>query len=782
MSGGSVLFARLGRSAARRRWWVVAAWSAVLLAGLVFSGPLFDRLTTVDSLRGDAESVRAEQQIADLVDAGPVLFAVVAGVDPYHPDVVADVSRVADQVRAMPEVGDVADLYTSPGGQIGADNRSTLIRVELVEHLPDDRLAQAEDRVRAALNTIRAPSVLVGGDHLAERAFGEQALADLVVGESVAFAVLLVALVVIFGGVLAASLPVSVAIVAVSATMLALLGVSAITPVGEYSLNIVTLLGIGLAVDYALLIVARYREERATGLATMAAVEAAMSHAGRAVAFAGTGVAVALVGLAAFGEPLLASMAVGGTLVALISTLLALTLVPALIAVAGDRIPPAGAQTAVTRAVAAIRQRWSRLRPRWSTSPTPAQPAEPASRPTVQLGSASRPTVLLGSASRPTVLLGSASRPTVLSGSASRPTVLLRLATLAQRRPGPIAALTIAGLILLALPLLGASFANSDARALPAQAEARRAYETYRSLFAPEPVPVTVVAIADAASVPVREYLNQLNQLPGVQRLDLRPDVPAGAVIIDLVPTGDGASAHALVRAVRSAGAPFPALVAGPAAEVVDYQDSVASRLPYLAIVLVVAMVVLLYLMTGSLVVPVKAVVLNALTFLASVGVVVALFGWGWGEAVLGFDSWGAVDLTTPLLLFVFLLGLTMDYEVFLLSRIKEEYDQHHDNDRAVLTGIARSGPVVTAAAWCITIVFLGFAAGDLVAVKELGVGMAVAVILDVTVIRGLLLPAAMTLLGDLNWWSPAPRTRARLRALAARAVGSVAALRRSPP
>ena len=168
----------------------------------------------------------------------------------------------------------------------------------------------------------------------------------------------------------------------------------------------------------------------------------------------------------------------------------------------------------------------------------------------------------------------------------------------------------------------------------------------------------------------------------------------------------------------------------------------------------------MLFLLTRSVLIPVKALLLNALTFVATLGVLVAVFQWGWGEPVLRFESWGGVDLTTPLLLFVFLFGLSMDYEVFLLARIKEEWDgrprrRRVDNDRAVLAGITRSGPVITAAALCITIVFLGFAAGGLVAVKEIGVGMAIAVLLDVTVVRGLLLPATMTLLGEWNWWAP---------------------------
>jgi len=692
------VFATLGRFSYRRRWWVLGAWVVVLMAGVGLGGQLFDRLRTVDSLRPDAESMVADQRVKVLVADGPVVYAVVSGRDVFDPVLVDSVTRVAHQIATIRGVADVDSLYTSPGGRIGTDNASTLVTVDLAEDLPDADLELTEDLVRTALRGIDAPSVLVGGDHLAERAFGEQAVRDLAVGESIAFAVLLLALVVFFGGVAAASVPLVVAVVGVSATLLALLGLSALTEIGEYSVNIVTLLGIGLAVDYALLIVARFREELAGGLDRPTAVETAMARAGRAVAISGAAVAVALASLMAFGEPLLASMALGGATVALLTTLLALTAVPALIAVLGRRIPPAGAESWVTRLGAAL-------------SPRRAKP---------------------------------------------RRALLVRLAAVAQRSPALVAGAAAFGLLVLAFPLVGANFANSDARSLPTSLEERRSYDAYESLFSTgQASPVTIVATIDATSPALGDYLNGLLRLGDAIRVDLRPDVPNGSVIIDIVPKGStgGAESRRLVREVRTAGAPFPVAVTGPAAEVVDYQESVSSRLAYLLAAVVFAMVVLLSVLTRSIVVPLKAVVLNVLTYVATMGVLVAIFQWGWGEPILRFESWGALDLTTPLLLFVFVFGLSMDYEVFLLSRIKEEHDRHGDNDDAVLTGIARSGPVVTAAAVCISIVFLGFAAGELVAVKEIGVGMTLAIILDVTVVRGLLLPAAMSLLGERNWW-----------------------------
>jgi RND superfamily putative drug exporter len=429
-----------------------------------------------------------------------------------------------------------------------------------------------------------------------------------------------------------------------------------------------------------------------------------MSRAGRAVAISGLAVAVALGGLAAFAEPLLSSMALGGAAIALLTTALALTAVPALLAVVGGRIPPAGTSTWVTQLVEGVRRRL------------------PGSK----------------------------------VGLAERRTLLVRLAGSAQRRPGFVAVATTLGLFLLALPLVGANLGNSDARALPVSLEERRAYDEYQALFSGGRArPVTIVAKVSATSPQLRDYLNQLSQHPQVFRLDLRTDVPEGSVIIDLTPKGEsgGPESRRLVESIRADHAPFARLVTGPAAEVVDYQRSVSSRLPLAVVVVVLVMLGLLFALTRSLVVPLKAMLLNALTFVATLGVLVVVFQWGWGEKVLRFESWGGLDLTTPLLLFVFIFGLSMDYEVFLLARIKEEYDRRGDNDRAVLLGITRSGPVVTAAAVCITIVFLGFAAGGLVAVKEIGVGMAVAIFLDVTVVRGLLLPAVMSLLGDLNWW-----------------------------
>ncbi|WP_433212571.1 MMPL family transporter [Dactylosporangium sp. CS-047395] len=676
---------------AKYRWAIVGFWLAVTVAGAVFGGGLFDRLATTGTNRADSESAVGQARIDELAPSGSMVFAVVEGFEPYDPRLIATVSAAAQEIRAMPGVKEVNDLYTGVGGGIGADNRSVSVRVELEPGLAEAPREALEDRVRARLQQIQAPSVLVGGTKLAERAFADQSVHDLAIGESVAFAFLLVALYLFFGGVLAAALPIAVTVASVTGSLLVLLGLSHVTKVSEYSLNVVTLLGIGLAVDYSLLIVARYREERLRH-EPAEALDVAVRRAGRAVVISGLAVTLTLAGLTAFAEPLLAAVALGGAAVVALATVAALTLVPALIALSGDRITPAA------------RVRWGGL--------------------------------------------------------------LARLAKRAQREPARVALLATVALLVLAAPLLGANLANSDARALPSSNEARRAYDVMETKFqnnAAPPVSVLLQAGADRAEV--RDLMNRIaaDLRAELVRQDVRSDVPAGWTILDLTPKGGvgGSEGYDLVRRVRAMATPFPKWVTGPAAEVVDYRASLAGRLPAAALVVLLVTMALLFALTRSVLIPIKAVLMNLLTLAATLGVLIVLFQWGWGQVPLFFDSWGGLDLTTPVLLFVFIFGLSMDYEVFLLARIKEEYDARPDTDRAVLRGIARSGPVVTAAAICIGIVFLGFAAGGLVAVKEIGVGMAVAILIDVTIVRGLLLPALMGMLDRWNWWAPKLRRRA---------------------
>ncbi len=729
------MFGRLGAAMVRLRWVVIGAWLALAVVGGVFGGKVFDRAVDVQSLGPQAQSMVAKSRVDQLVPEGPLIEGALLGVAPYDPAIAVNAQKIDDQIRQLPGVLKVDDIYNGHG-QVGADNKSSIVRVHLADHLPEARLEALEDNVVALLHRIQAPQVLVTGDHLAQRAFADQATADSIKGESIALVILVLVLLIVFRGASGAVVPLFVALVAIAGGLLGLLGLSYATDISQYAVNIVTLFGIGLAVDYSVLLLFRFREARLADPDANPAglVPAVMATAGRAILISGVAVAAAMGGLYLLGEPLLAAMALGGAVVVLLATLVALTLVPAALAAFGGRIPLPGQATWVTRIGSALYAVTLRPLVRWRQGRRAT--TTPAARHIARQSAARR----------------AAARRAGAAG------FLGRLAAFAQRRPGAVAAVTTVGLLGLASIFFAANLGNSDARAMPTSMEVRQGYDVVQADFNNNlAVPVTVVAELSPERPEIVAYLNRIERLSNVYRVAIRPDVPHAATVIDVTPVGAtaGPQSRALVRDIRAMPTSFRVTVGGPAAELVDYQNSVADHLPVVVLVLLVAAGVLLFLLTGSVIVPLKAVLLNVLTLGATLGVMVVTFQWGWGAKLLGFQSWGAIDLTTPLLLFVFVVGLTMDYEVFLLARIKEEWDRDHDNDRAVLAGIGRTSGVITTAALCIGVVFLGFVLGGLTAVKEVGFGMAVAIFLDVTVVRGLLLPAVMSLLGDLNWWAP---------------------------
>jgi RND superfamily putative drug exporter len=477
------------------------------------------------------------------------------------------------------------------------------------------------------------------------------------------------------------------AAVAVAGALLILLGVSEFADISAYSVNVVTMLGLGLAVDYSLLVISRFREERAAGLELPEAIERTLATAGRTVAFSGLTVAASLCGLLAFAEPFLRSLAWGGIGVVLVAMVAAVTLVPALLGLWGRRI-----------------------------------------------------------------------RPGRRGGPQSDHGVFYRLSRLVQGYAPVIVVLVAALLIVLALPFRHARLENSGLESLARSSESRQLFETVADRFQGGGTDPVVVVVESAPGSPlVADYLRRIEGLPGVTRVEARQGTPPQLTVLDVVPEGpsEGPVATGLVERVRALERPVAAGVTGSAAFLVDYRDSLTARLPYALGVIGLATFALLFLMTGSVVVPVKAIVMNVLSLGASFGALVWVFQDGHLSGLLGFDSPGMVDITIPVLIFVFAFGLSMDYEVFLLSRIKEAWDQTGDNDLAVALGLQRSGRIVTSAAALIVVVFLGFAAGELLTIKEVGLGMAIAVVLDATVVRMLLVPATMKLMGRWNWWAP---------------------------
>jgi RND superfamily putative drug exporter len=517
---------------------------------------------------------------------------------------------------------------------------------------------------------------------------------DLLRASLLAFPVLLVALFFIFRGLRAALVPIITALAAMATTFIALLGVADVTSLAPYATDVVMLLGLGLAVDYSLLMVNRFREARATGADVAAATQQTVATAGRTVTFSALTVATALSGLLFFGDPTFTSVAISGIATVLIALAAALTLIPALMAAWGHK-------------------------------------------------------------------LGAKARQDASDGWFGR------LARRVQARPA-LAALTVAGLLAAAaLPFLHTHYGLGDPRTLPASSQSRQVDQALLAGFpGMQADPIQVVARIPASDPRIGAYAASLAHQPGVAAVSIERGVRGNASVIDVTPAGStqGSTAEHLVGVLRDHRPAFGTYVTGSAASLADFKSEIASRIPYAVAWIALATFALLFLMTGSVLIPVKALVMNVLSLGATFGALVWVFQDGHLASLLGFTAFGAIEAWAPVIIFTFAFGLSMDYEVFLLSRIKEAHDEGADTDDAVANGLQRSGRIITSAALCILIVFLGFAAGQTLGIKEMGLALAIAVAVDATLVRCILVPATMTLLGPANWWAPAPLRRLHQR------------------
>ncbi len=688
------VLARLGGVAYRRRRLLVVAWLAVLVAGVLIGSSVFDRLTTDTGDDSSSESQRAYALMRDLPQDGPSID--LAGFVPgsaRDPRVRAGVETAVSELRAMPGVAAVVTPADSDG-LVARDGSGFLVAVDLDgRHLDGDAWDDAQVRAAGRLRAI-APGVLVGSDDLAGMEMDDTAQRDLERAELIALPLIFLILLVAFRSVRVAVLPIVVALTAISGSLLVLLGFASVTDVSIFAVNVVTMLGLGLAVDYSLLATGRFREERALGLDVPAAVERTVATAGRTIVFSGLTVTASLAGLL-FLTGGLRSVAYGGIGVVVVAMAAAVTLVPALLSIWGRRIRPAAAR-------------------------------------------------------------------------ADGHGAFFRISRLVQRRAAILVPVLMAGLVLLVAPFAQARTQDTDSRYLPRSSESRQFFDAVHRHFPGQTSdPIQVVAVREAG-VPrsaYAAYLERLRTLPGVVRADVVATGPRVA-LVEVVPraVAETEASFRLVATIRSLPAPFETLVTGQAAETVDAKHALISRLPLVLGFVALATFVLLFLMTGSVVVPVKALVMNVLSLGASFGALVWVFQDGHLSGLLRFDPTGSVWFVLPVLVFAFAFGLSMDYEVFLLGRIKESWDRTGDNDLAVAAGLQRTGGVVSLAAVLMVAVFAGFAAADMLAVKQLGVGLSLAVALDATVIRMLLVPATMKLMGRWNWWAPAPLARLHRR------------------
>ncbi len=678
---------RLARLIERRRRFVLGFTVVFVLFAAAFGGPVVTLLDSDDDFEDHgSESILARDAIERATgrSAAPDFVALVQD---------RSEEKVARVEAAMqdPDVAAVQQAATA-----SRDGRSTYLLATFAAGADGDAAAERlKERVE------REPGVTAGGGQLAFTQVGEQIEQDLARAELLAFPLLFLLSLVVFRSVVAALLPVAVGGTTILTTFVLMRLVNEVEPMSVFAINLVTGAGLGLAIDYSLFVVSRFREELHRG--TGAALVVTMKTAGRTVLFSAVTVAAAMAALLVFKQRFLFSMGVGGVLVALTAAVVSLTVLPALLAVLGPRVN------------ALSLKRW--------------QVAMNRDAEHVRAGP------------------------------------WYRFSQSVMRRPGPIAAATAALLIVMGLPFLRIEFTGVDASVLPQDRSARVVDDVLTAEFPPGPTSPIYVAARTEDEAAVETYARDLEELPGVEAVQ-PPQQADGLWRIDVVTGAEGLSdeAQRLVRDIRAEDPPFPVQVGGGTAQFIDQQASLADSLPLALALLCGTTLVILFVMTGSVVLPVKALLMNLLTLSAAFGLLVLIFQDGRFESILGFEAQGALESTQPILLFCVAFGLSTDYGVFLLTRIKEARDGGLPDREAVAEGLERTGRIVTYAALLFCIAIGAFATSEVVFIKELGVGTALAVLIDAFLVRALLVPSLMALLGRWNWWAPKPLARLHAR------------------
>jgi putative drug exporter of the RND superfamily len=738
----------LGRIIGRSPWTVIWIWvGTVILAcaaafGGLFGQPLFERLSTGAVAVPGQTKDGTDLLYRESLKTGPTALLILQGVSLDDPVLKQEVASLRQDVLRLPHVATQQDPFaendsrTSPACQGAAgtlrgcefldadsapllsdDKRSVLVIVGLKPGLDteqiDDALAEVGRRMEQVAPRVSAERGLVGGLVQITNEVNTQVEVDLQTGEGTALPISLVIMIVVFGGFLAAMLPILGALAAIAGAMATLLAFSYVILLDASTVNVVTVLGLGLCIDYGLLLVSRYREEMVnlpgdpalppTRRQRELALRRTMSAAGRTVLFSGVTVAVSLCGLMVYQANFLRAIGAAGVSVVAVAVLVALTLVPAMLSVVKVRM----------------------IRP--------------------------------GLVHR-TPVIGRVARR--LGDVAPEEGVFSSLARVVQRFPVLVLMIVLAALFVATLPVLRMELTASGVALLPKDAPQRQLFDTLESDFKYAATPaVTVVANTTAGRT--RLFVQELESLPAVISVDpvkglgVIEGKQLSSISVRVAGSEGSQAAQQVVRAIRQMDPGYQTWTTGNTSALIDYVDDLKARTPLALGIVVLATFVLLFLMTGSVLVPVKALLMNVVSLGASLGVLVWVFQDGNFEGLLNFTSAGGIETFIPPMTLAFGFGLAMDYEVFLLSRIAEYRRQGYRNNEAVVMGLQQSGRIITSAALIIVVVFAGFIFGKLLIIKQTGLALAVAVAVDATLVRMLLVPATMSLLGEWNWWAP---------------------------
>jgi uncharacterized membrane protein YdfJ with MMPL/SSD domain len=700
--------ASLAAASARRPWRTLGAWTAVgvlaIVAIVIFLG---GSLTTEGAPTNNPESQRAE-------DARLAAFPPNAGPTATDIVVIRSEERTVDSPEFVAFVRDfVADdeitalgrartyLDTEGAGLVSDDRHATIVPIALLD---DDETEAVVDKVEGMAESAFAVSVT--GQETLDYDFNALSQEDLENGElKFGLPAALIILLLVFGAVVAGLVPLLMAIVSIVIA----LGLTALLAqqfeLSVFVINMLTGMGLALGIDYSLFVVSRYREERGRARGELDAIEAAGATASRAVLFSGTAFVIAMFGMLLVPSSIMASLAAGAILVGIVSVIAALTLLPAVLGLLGDRVN-------------AFR------------IPVIGRRSLEASNPEGRFWGA------------------------VVRG--------------VLRRPGLSAALAAGLLAALALPVFGMDVGTGGVSTLPDRFVSKRGFEALTRDF-PETTtdPVEIVVSHASAEGAGRALVRLQARVAADGRFgedELKRSEDGNVALLTVPVLGDSSGTDAVdaVRELRDetipaifAGIDAEVLVGGQTSEDIDYFDSVINPAPYVIALVLLLTFVLLTVVFRSVVVAGTAVVLNLLSVGAAYGLLVLVFQEGWGTDLLGFQQADAIEAWVPLFLFSVLFGLSMDYQVFLLSRIRERYDQIHDTTDAVIFGVGSTARIITGAALIIVAVFAGFARGDLIMFQQMGFGVAVALLIDATIIRSVLLPSVMQLLGRWNWYLP---------------------------
>jgi RND superfamily putative drug exporter len=712
------LFDGLGIWVARHRWPVLIAYLVAMVLFGVFGVQVFGAMKSEGFNYPGSDSSRAAAVLAE--DFGVTDPAAILAIEtPTDVDTdAAAATAVLDEVAAVDGVDSVVSYWSTGGAPafLGTDGRTG--QAIVIAEDGTDREALAAEIVAQVGGEQGEVVVYAFGGEIIGNAFNDTITGDLARAESIAIPITALILLFVFGSVVAAGLPFLVAGGTILGSFLVLFLVSRVTDVSVFALNLVTGLGLALGIDYALLIINRFREELAAGRSVPEAVAATVGSAGRTVFVSGLTVAVALASLLIFPQYFLRSFAYAGIAVSLLAVIGALTAIPALLAILG-------------RNVNRLKVRRGDLAPKddgaWA-----------------------------------------------------------RIARFVMRRPWPVLIGTVAALLVLAAPALGAVFGQVDERALPPDNAAAQAGEVLRERFpGNEGSPYEIVVLQPGSPAAVQEYAEEISRIPEIDRVTTAESVIVDGVVV--APNPDPSSwssseatrieavgnvrpidpaGEALVAELRAIETPGEeSLVGGLAAEWADATNAVLDRIWIVALWLAITTMIILFLFTGSVLIPIKALVLNLLSLAATLGALVWVFQNGHLQWLTGeYTVTGTVDISTIALIAVIAFALSMDYEVFMLARIKEEHDAGASTSDAVAFGLQRTGRIITAAALLIAIVFASFLTSSATNIKQLGFGVTVAILLDATVVRALLVPAFMRIAGNANWWAPAPLRRLHAR------------------